>query len=155
MRLRLATVGVTALVMLLGTYRAFSQSPTSDDAIQGILPDVTFVTSGGYWRAPDGQNGYYRLLSVRQPDRSARVYIQKIAVTATGVEAIAGTEIDAIGKLHARVTDIRPHDTDGSIKGPGFWANVFVQPPQSKSGSQSWTVFINAQGTLQVGPTRN
>lgn len=155
MRLRLATVGVTALVMLLGTYRAFSQSPTSDDTIQGILPDVTFVTSGGYWRAPDGQNGYYRLLSVRQPDRSARVYIQKIAVTATGVEAIAGTEIDAIGKLHARVTDIRPHDTDGSIKGPGFWANVFVQPPQSKSGSQSWTVFINAQGTLQVGPTRN
>ena len=155
MRTRFAATGIAALVMLLASNYAFSQVPTTEDAIQGILPDVTFMSSGGYWRAPDGQNGYYRLLSVRQPDRSARVYIQKIAVTATGVEAIAGTEIEAIGKLHARVTDIRPHDTDGSIKGPGFWANVFVQPPQSKSGSQSWTVFINAQGTLQVGPTRN
>jgi hypothetical protein len=155
MKMQLSTAGIAALMMMLGPSSAFSQSAAPDTAIQALLPDVTFMTSGGYWQAPDGQNGYYRLLSVRQPDRSARVYIQKIAVSAAGAEAIAGTEIEAIGKLHARVTDIRPHDTDGSIKGPGFWANVFVQPSQSKSGSQSWTVFINAQGTLQVGPTKN
>jgi hypothetical protein len=120
---------------------------------------VTFSISGGYWEAgenrPGGEHkGYYRLSSVRQPDRTALVYLQKLEVTPTG-STLAGTvQIAVLNNLRARVTDIRPENSDGNIKKPGFFATVYIT---SATGTepQAWTVIVDEFGQLQVGRASN
>jgi hypothetical protein len=146
--------------ILTGTLVLSPFATKADDSIiRAMPPEVTFSISGGYWAAGENQpggehKGYYRLSSVRQPDRTALVYLQKLEVTPTGSTLTGTVQIPMLNNLKARVTDIRPENSDGNIKKPGFFATVYIT---SAAGTepQAWTVIVDEFGQLQVGRASN
>ena len=145
---------LAALAALLAPSLAVSQQVQQQEQPSGqqstFPPEITFAISGGLWQDASGQKGYYRLFSVRQPDRSARVALQKMAVSQNGATVLSTSEISAISNLHARVTSISPKDPSGAIRGPGFYALVNVTDERGSS-AQTLAVVIDASGSLSVG----
>jgi hypothetical protein len=138
----------------------------------GRLPtDITFVISGGSWEDPGEadtngivkspqinskatkqniRRGYYRLLSVRQPDRTAKVFLQQMQVTETGIQPVDTVELQEINDLHAYVTDIRTDDTSGINSSLGFMGTVYVKTDPKSVDPDSWNVIIDEFGEIQV-----
>lgn len=131
--------------------------------IEAVPPEATFASSGGYWEeaAADAaenaapRKGYYKLVSLRQPDRTARVYLQQIAVTDDGLEAIATTELEAFSQQTAYVTDIRPENSNGVSREPGLFATVFVKTDPAMQEPESWTVIVDDVGDIKVERASN
>lgn len=138
---------------------------------------VTFVMSGGSWEEPgdvpdDGKQapptagqtvaepaparrGYYKLVAVRQPDRTAKVYLQQIAATETGPELVDSVELDEITALKPYVTDIRPEDSTGVSRQPGLFATVYLKTDPTAVEPDSWTVLIDELGEIRVERATN
>lgn len=145
---------LAALAALFAPCVAAAQQPLQQEQSAGqqssFPPEITFAVSGGLWQDASGQKGYYRLFSVRQPDRSARVALQKMAVSQNGAAVVSTSEISAISDLHARVTSIAPKDPSGAIRGPGFYALVNVTDARG-ANAQTLAVVIDASGAMNVG----
>jgi hypothetical protein len=139
-----------------------------------ILPTaITFATSTGYWeddgsappvqRAPatapqqtttvgarqKARHGYYKLFAVRQPDRTARIYLQQIAQNEDGPSIVSTVELQELNDLKPYVTDIRPENSTGMLKEPGLFALVYLKTDPN-ADADSWTVIIDEFGEVTV-----
>jgi hypothetical protein len=153
---------------------ATAQTVSAQDA---LLPaSVTFATSTGYWK-DDGQSpaveraptpgseapasqtaaarhGYYKLFAVRQPDRTAKVYLQQGPKADQGPEIVSTVELQELNDLKPYVTDIRPENSSGIIKEPGLFATVYLKTePQAEP--DGWTVLIDEFGEITVEKASN
>lgn len=100
------------------------------------------------------RHGYYKLFAVRQPDRTAKVYLQQIAQAEDGPAIVSTVELQELNELKPYVTDIRPESSGGMIKEPGLFAMVHLKT-EPDADPESWTVIIDEFGEVSVGKASN
>lgn len=148
-------------------------TPAATQDIDALPVTVTFVISGGFWEedaetlaetssadlpAPaDGSpvRGYYKLVSVRQADRTAKVYLQQIASTDAGPHLVNSVELEEFSAIKPFVTDIRPEDSTGITRLPGFFATVYLKTDPTDTEPENWTVLIDEFGEIRVERATN
>lgn len=151
----------------------FAATPAVAQDIDALPVTVTFVISGGFWEedagtlaetsaadlpAPAGDapvRGYYKLVSVRQADRTAKVYLQQIAATEAGPQLVNSVELEEFSAIKPFVTDIRPEDSTGITRLPGFFATVYLKTDPTATEPESWTVLIDEFGEIRVERATN
>lgn len=157
MNVRFATVLTLLLV---------AQPVVADDIAQ--LPvTATFVMSGGYWESgPEGvpgvetavapgERGYYKLVAIRQPDRTARIHLQMVASSETGLRLIESVELEEFSAIKPYVTGIRPESMSGVSGTPGFFATVYLKTSPDTDRIEEWTVLIDELGDIKVERASN
>jgi hypothetical protein len=129
--------------------------------------NVTFVTSAGFWEDPgpaetrpgaastyapagDGQRGYYKLIALRQPDGTAHVVLQQIALDAGGPRIVSSAELEEFSRMRAFVTDMRPETSDGITPQPGLFVTVYLRTNPSATDVETWTVLIDEFGDIRI-----
>ncbi|MEZ2130342.1 MULTISPECIES: hypothetical protein [unclassified Sinorhizobium] len=167
----------SAIAAAVAAVLAMPVTLTAQDAI--TLPSaITFATSTGYWedngntpaveRAPQAQgttnsnatpaqkarHGYYKLFAVRQPDRTAKVYLQQIIQADSGPEILSTIELEELSALKPYVTDIRPENSTGIIREPGLFATVYLKT-KPDAESEGWTVLIDEFGDITIEKSSN
>ncbi len=138
-------------------------APLKAEDIDNLPSSVTFVTSTGYWTetadtaASDQppRQGYYKLVTVRQPDRTARIYLQQIASGEEGVAVVSSVEVEELNRLKPFVTDIRPESSSGITTQPGMFATVYLKTEPQAKEPESWTVMIDELGEMIVEKASN
>ncbi|NHT75205.1 hypothetical protein G8E10_05475 [Rhizobiaceae bacterium CRRU44] len=156
------------IAMLAGTVAFCPVAVQADD----VLPaNVTFVTSSGFWEdsgdpsavldpqgkasttlapASTAQKGYYKLIALRQPDGTAHIVLQQIALEPAGPKIVSSAELDEFSKMKAFVTDIRPETSDGVTQQPGLFATVYLRTNPAASDIETWTVLIDELGDIRI-----
>ncbi|TCP87158.1 hypothetical protein C8J31_10517 [Rhizobium sp. PP-CC-2G-626] len=154
------------ITILAGTAAFCPVAVRADD----VLPaNVTFVTSSGFWedsgdpsavldpqgKAPSApastaQKGYYKLIALRQPDGTAHIVLQQIALDPAGPKIVSSAELDEFSKMKAFVTDIRPETSDGVTQQPGLFATVYLRTNPAASDIETWTVLIDELGDIRI-----
>lgn len=137
--------------------------PARAEDIDALPSSVTFVTSTGYWEdsAEVGtvqqppRKGYYKLVSVRQADRTAKIYLQQVASTDNGPVVVSSVEIEELTQLKPFVTDIRPESSSGVTNQPGMFATVYLKTEPQAKEAESWTVMIDDLGEMIVEKATN
>lgn len=134
--------------------------PATASDIDSVPVEAIFAASGGYWEdegadGADARKGYYKLVAMRQPDRTSKVFLQQIAVTDSGLERVESVELEEFSTLHPYVTDIRPESSHGATGQPGLFATVFVKTDPAQRESDSWTVLIDDLGEIRVERATN
>ncbi len=139
-----------------------------------LMPaNIIFVTSTGYWEesgdplsAPDQtgatatdikpaspalvQRGYYKLVAVRQPEGNAHIFLQQVALDASGPKIVSSAELEEFSAMKAYVTDIRPDTSDGVAAQPGLFATVYLKTDPTAAEPETWTVLIDDIGDIKV-----
>ena len=159
---------VASLVLFL----AVASAAPADD-IDQLPVTATFVVSGGYWQggvdgvagadagnttagaSTAGARGYYKLVAIRQPDRSARVYLQMIATDESGLRLVESVELEEFAAIKPYVTGIRPESTSGVSGTPGFMATVYLRTDPARDPVEEWTVLIDELGDIRVERASN
>lgn len=130
---------------------------------------ILFVTSGGYWEKQDEaedataeldedlpkQRGYYRLIAIRGEDNRSLLQLQQIALKTNGPELVTSTGIDEINSLGGYITDIRPEDSTGAANEPGFAAYIFLKTDPTVVEPETWALYIDEFGDMQVERSSN
>lgn len=152
----------TALTLLL-----LASTPAAADDIAQLPLTATFVMSGGYWEsAPEGVNGaetavapgergYYKLVAIRQPDRTARIHLQMVASGETGLRLVESVELEEFSAIKPYVTGIRPESMTGVSGTPGFFATVYLKTAPDTERVEEWTVLIDELGDIRVERASN
>lgn len=134
-----------------------------------LPPRILFVTSGGYWEEQNEakdetaeldedvteQRGYYRLIAIRGEDNRSLLQLQQIALTTNGPELATSTGIEEINSLGGYITDIRPEDSTGAASGPGFAAYIFLKTDPTVVEPETWALYIDEFGDMQVERSSN
>ncbi|PZU80893.1 MAG: hypothetical protein DI528_22045 [Shinella sp.] len=145
------------------------------DDIDQLPVTATFVISGGFWEgdagdieaAPDvagsgtatpapaqekaeTQRGYYKLVAIRQTDRTAKIYLQQILSAESGPKVLESVELEEFSAIKAYVTDIRPEDSTGVSRQPGLFATVYLKTDPQQMEPEGWTVLIDEFGDIRV-----
>lgn len=134
--------------------------------IEAMPTSTIFVTSSGMWEQdslppkegahnPAGTRGYYKLVAMRQPDGTARIYLQQIAYTAAGPELIETVELEEFAQMKAYVTDIRPESSAGASDVPGLFATVHLKTDPKQKEADAWTVLIDELGDMKIEKASN
>ncbi len=156
-----SSAAVALLALLIVAPAAAAQEPSP------LPANVTFAVSTGYWEeqpaasgaaAPDAstvRRGYYKLFSLRQPDGTAQIHLQRIAATAEGPAVASSTELEEFSTMKAYVTDIRPESSDGMKAQPGMFATVYLKTDPQATESTAWTVLIDDLGELKIEKASN
>lgn len=100
--------------------------------------------------APAMRGGYYKLIAIRQPDRTAKVYLQQILSSETGPQVLESVELEEFTAIRPYVTDIRPEDSTGVSRQPGFFATVYLKTDPAQIEPEGWTVLIDEFGEIRV-----
>ncbi|OLP58757.1 hypothetical protein BJF93_16230 [Xaviernesmea oryzae] len=143
-------------------------------ALQGertlLASDILFVTSTGFWQEasdpnvlldPQGETdkpagdqggikGYYKLIAQRQPDGTAHIHLQQIALEPQGPRIVTSAELEEFSRMHAYVTDIRPENSDGITRQPGLFATVWLKTDPTQTETESWTVLVDDIGDIRI-----
>ncbi|SOC39459.1 hypothetical protein SAMN05892877_1064 [Rhizobium subbaraonis] len=161
-----------ATAVLLAAFLGASATVRAEEA-SPLPPAVTFAVSTGYWqdsaegadKAPESaspaagdtpvRRGYYKLFSLRQPDGTAKIYLQRIEMAADGPSIASSSEIEAFSAMKAYVTDIRPESSDGVTAQPGMFATIHLKTDPKATRSDSWTVLIDDLGEMRVEKASN
>ncbi|WP_312361659.1 hypothetical protein [Ensifer sp.] len=144
-----------------------------------VSPQVTFVTSTGYWEesgdplsgldpnsaqaeppsepgnADVARRGYYKLIALRQQDGTAQIHLQQIEATPAGPEVVSSAELEEFSSLKAYVTDIRPETSTGVTAQPGMFATVYLKTDPAAREPETWTVLIDDLGDIKVERASN
>lgn len=124
-------------------------------------------TPGGAAAAPDASadanaepelpsgRGYYRVIAIRQPDNTSRVFLQQVALTDNGPQLVATRPIDEINGLAGYVTDVRQEKSDGVVDQPGLTAYVFIKRDPKETEPDTWTIFVDEYGAVSTEHTSN
>lgn len=166
-------IAFSGLITLTAAIVAMAPLGRAED-IDSLPVTVTFVVSGGMWEdageasspvPPEGsaavpaaeasRRGYYKLVSVRQPDRTAKIYLQQVAATENGPELVESVELEEFTALRPYVTDIRPEDSSGISRQPGMFATVYLKTSPTDMEPESWTVLIDDLGEIRVERATN
>ena len=153
--------------------------PALAEDIDQLPVTATFVISGGSWEgdaepsasappvsptpapapagatAPAPRRGYYKLIAIRQPDRTAKVYLQQILASDAGPEVLESVELEEFTAIRPYVTDIRPEDSTGISRQPGFFATVYLKTDPAAVEPEGWTVLIDEFGEIRVERATN
>ncbi|MCA1970612.1 MAG: hypothetical protein LDL42_15880 [Rhizobium sp.] len=153
--------------------------PALAEDIDQLPVTATFVISGGSWEgdaepsasappvsptpapapagatAPAPRRGYYKLIAIRQPDRTAKVYLQQILASDAGPEVLESVELEEFSAIRPYVTDIRPEDSTGISRQPGFFATVYLKTDPAAVEPEGWTVLIDEFGEIRVERATN
>lgn len=116
-----------------------------DAAAPAPAPAATAETA-----APAMRGGYYKLIAIRQPDRTAKVYLQQILSSETGPQVLESVELEEFTAIRPYVTDIRPEDSTGVSRQPGFFATVYLKTDPAQIEPEGWTVLIDEFGEIRV-----
>lgn len=100
--------------------------------------------------APAMRSGYYKVIAIRQPDRTAKVYLQQILSSETGPQVLESVELEEFTAIRPYVTDIRPEDSTGVSRQPGFFATVYLKTDPAQIEPEGWTVLIDEFGEIRV-----
>jgi hypothetical protein len=142
-------------------------SPVRADEIGELPVTATFVISGGYWESSAegvtgaettvqaGERGYYKLVAIRQPDRTARIYLQMVASGAEGLRLVESVELEEFAAIKPYVTGIRPESMTGVAATPGFFATVYLKTSPDTDRVEEWTVLIDELGDIRVERASN
>lgn len=162
----------TATAILLAVIVSAAATVRAEDA-SPLPPAVTFAVSTGYWQdSAEGadkaaesasatagdtpvRRGYYKLFSLRQPDGTAKILLQRIEMAAEGPSIVSSTEIQEFTAMKAYVTDIRPESSDGVTTQPGMFATIHLKTDPKAAHSDSWTVLIDDLGEMRVEKASN
>lgn len=135
---------------------------TQAEDIAQLPITATFVVSGGYWLGQpksdtdaEAERGYYKLVAIRQPDRTARLYLQMIAANETGLRLVESAELEEFTTIKPYVTGIRPESMEGVAGEPGFFATVYLKTDPAQPRTEEWTVLIDELGDLRVERATN
>ncbi|NGO64399.1 hypothetical protein G6N76_12040 [Rhizobium daejeonense] len=96
------------------------------------------------------QRGYYKLVAIRQPDRTAKIYLQQIQSAESGPKVLESVELEEFSAIKAYVTDIRPEDSTGVSRQPGLFATVYLKTDPQQMEPEGWTVLIDEFGDIRV-----
>lgn len=161
---------IPALILIL---LAGAPAQTCADELGNLPSDINFLISSGSWRDPgtsdangivaspgisgsseqkteDIRYGYYRLIAVRQPDLTSKVFLQQMQITDSGNKPIDIVELREFSEKHVYVTDIRTDDTSGDKGQLGFYASVYLKTNLKMLESESWNVIVDEFGEIQV-----
>lgn len=142
-------------------------APVIADEINELPVTATFVISGGYWEtgpgdatdvevpARAGERGYYKLVAIRQPDRTARIHLQMIASGEEGLRLVESVELEEFTAIKPYVTGIRPESMTGVGATPGFFATVYLKTSPETDRIEEWTVLIDELGDIKVERASN
>lgn len=144
-----------------------------------LPPTVIFVTSSGFWEddgdialpshdsaagtevtkdkqtAAQKRSGYYKLVAIRQPDRTAKIYLQQIALSGSAPEVVTSIELEELTTLKPYVSDIRPERLRAGGAQPGLFATVILRTDPKSAEPESWTVMIDELGELTIEKASN
>lgn len=131
--------------------------------IEAVPVEAIFATSSGFWEdaATDAtangepRKGYYKLIALRQQDRTAKVYLQQIAVSQAGLALVESVELEELSAIKPYVTDIRPESSNGVTTQPGLFASVFLKTDPAQQEPETWTVLIDELGEIRVERATN
>lgn len=104
---------------------------------------------------PTPRRGYYKLIAIRQPDRTAKVYLQQILSSDAGPEVLESVALEEFSAIRPYVTDIRPEDSTGISRQPGFFATVYLKTDPAAVEPEGWTVLIDEFGEIRVERATN
>jgi hypothetical protein len=142
-------------------------TPVMAEEIEQIPLNATFVISGGYWESgPEGipgvetaveagERGYYKLVALRQPDRTARIHLQMVASSEAGLRLVESVELEEFAAIKPYVTGIRPESMSGVAGTPGFFATVYLKTAPDTDRVEEWTVLIDELGDIKVERASN
>lgn len=147
---------------------------------EAIAARTLFVVSGGYWEnegdaaaggaSGDGSDkagasesapelpagrGYYRVVAIRQPDNTSRVFLQQVALATDGPKLVTTRPIEEINALAGYVTDVRQEKSDGMVDQPGLTAYVFIKKDPKETEPDTWTIFVDEYGAVGIEHTSN
>ncbi|MEP3437927.1 MAG: hypothetical protein ABJN75_14280 [Hoeflea sp.] len=105
--------------------------------------------------AVPASRGYYRLIAIRGEDNRSQVHLQQIALTPQGPELALSIEIDEINSLGGYVTDMRPEDSTGAASGAGFAAYIYLKTDPTVVEPDTWALYIDEFGDIQVERSSN
>jgi len=157
---------------------AMAAAPAFAGDIDELPVTATFVVSTGFWEEVGGEpsgkteaksttgtddtaaeattrRGYYKLVAIRQPDRTAKVYLQQIALDETGPQVVESVELEEFTAIKPYVTDIRPEDSTGISRQPGLFATVYLKTDPVATEPESWTVLIDEFGEIKIEKATN
>ncbi len=172
-RPRTASLSVRCLVALSVMLPLAAVSPARADETVLMPANIIFVTSTGYWEesgdplavldpkagttadnqpatASPVQRGYYKLVAVRQPEGNAHIFLQQVALDASGPKVVSSAELEEFSAMKAYVTDIRPETSDGIAAQPGLFATVYLKTDPTAGEPETWTVLIDDIGDIKV-----
>lgn len=155
--------------------------PALAEDIDQLPVTATFVISGGFWEGdgeplplsaappestaapsqgeaktvPAARGGYYKLIAIRQQDRTAKIYLQQILSGGSGPQVVESVELEEFAAIRPYVTDIRPEDSTGVSRQPGFFATVYLKTDPAQVEPESWTVLIDEFGEIRVERATN
>lgn len=165
--------------LLLALFLAVTGANAHAEDANVVSPEVTFVTSTGYWEEsgdplsaldPNGtqtetpteprnaegaRRGYYKLIALRQQDGTAQIHLQQIEATPSGPEVVSSAELEEFSSLRAYVTDIRPETSTGVTAQPGMFATVYLKTDPAAREPETWTVLIDDLGDIKVERASN
>ncbi|WP_237367774.1 hypothetical protein [Rhizobium sp. SL42] len=147
-------------------------APAQADDIGQLPVTATFVVSGGFWitgpqgaavaeadadnaSSAEGARGYYKLVAIRQPDRTAKIYLQTIAAEEAGPRLVQSVELEEFTALRPYVTGIMPESMTGVGEEPGFMATVYLKTSPQADRAEEWTVLIDDLGDIRVERASN
>ena len=142
-------------------------APVMADEINEMPVTATFVISGGYWESGAegaagvetpvgaGERGYYKLVAIRQQDRTARIHLQMIASGEAGLRLVESVELEEFTSIKPYVTGIRPESMTGVSATPGFFATVYLKTSPDTDRVEEWTVLIDELGDIKVERASN
>lgn len=158
---------LVALFLVASTICVPAQTPD----INALPVSTIFVTSSGRWEEPnlpetngtEGQRtipeaparGYYKVIALRQGDGTARIYLQRIALTANGPSLLETVELEEFGQMQAYVTDIRPESSNGAPSAPGLFVTVHLKTDRMAKEAESWTILIDELGEMKIERASN
>jgi hypothetical protein len=166
---RRALATALALLFLAG-------APALAEGEPPVAETVTFVVSTGFWeepvedadttgtakpetavtaQPPAMRRGYYKLISVRQPDGTAQVHLQQIEATGQGPKIASSTVLEEFSAMKPYVTDIRPENSSGITTQPGLFATVYLKTDPKAAEPEGWTVLIDDLGEIKIERATN
>ena len=169
--IRHATVAALAFVLL-------AVAPARAEGEPPVAETITFVISTGFWEEPVEaagdenaaatkpetaesaqpaamRRGYYKLISMRQPDGTAQIHLQQIEATGAGPKIASSTVLEEFSAMKPYVTDIRPENSSGITTQPGLFATVYLKTDPKAAEPESWTVLIDDLGEIKVERATN
>lgn len=165
--------------LLLALLLAVAGASARAEEANVVSPDVTFVTSTGYWEesgdplsaldpntapaeapteqtgAEGARRGYYKLIALRQQDGTAQIHLQQIEATPAGPQVVSSAELEEFSSLKAYITDIRPETSTGVTAQPGMFATVYLKTDPAAREPETWTVLIDDLGDIKVERASN
>lgn len=155
---------LTTSLLLASICTANAQAQNSE--IASLPVSTIFVASSGLWEqeiAPDANadkkgeptRGYYKAVAMRQPDGTAKIYLQQIAYTADGPSLVETVELEEFTQMKAYVTDIRPESSTGAPAVPGLFVTVHLKTKPDQQDADAWTVLIDELGDMKIEKASN